>query len=267
MIPDGFHRITCRGVSFLAPDFLPQLGLRGGYSLRSSADGRDLDLDLRGGKPVDRVLENRRLVCRAMDVESGSLVTAEQIHGERVEIVTDADAGRGALAPENAIPGADALVTEAPGPALCCLAADCPLVLLAGEKALPIAAVHSGWRGIAAGVVGAAVTVLGELGAKPGALYASIGPSIGACCYEVGDDVLAAFENRSIAEGVFARRDGRLFLDLARAVRRQLLDCGLRAARIFTASLCTSCRSDLFYSYRRDGEAAGRTAGIISIAP
>ncbi|MHC4713922.1 MAG: peptidoglycan editing factor PgeF [Planctomycetota bacterium] len=267
MIPDGFHRITCHGVSFLAPDFLPQLGLRGGYSLRSSADGRDLDFDLRGGKPVDRVLENHRLVCGAMGIESNSLITAEQVHGDRVAIVTAADRGKGAMAPGTAVAGVDALVTEAPGTAPCCLAADCPIVLLADEKARPVAAVHSGWRGIAAGVVRAAVKALGELGAKPGALYASIGPSIGVCCYEVGGDVLAAFEHRSIAEGVFARRDGRLFLNLVGAVRRQLLDCGLRAERIFTMSLCTSCRSDLFHSYRRDGRAAGRTAGIISIAP
>jgi YfiH family protein len=264
---DRFSLVDADGISLLVPGFFKSLGLRGGYSTRAAADGRLLDFDLRGEKDRTAIIDNRRVVLGAMGALIESLVVAEQLHGSLVARVTSADAGRGATDPAAVIAGADALVTDAPEVALAALSADCPIILLADEGRRAVAAVHSGWRGAAAGVVTAAVASLGEYGASAERLFASIGPAIGACCYEVGKEVRAAFPERIAgAEGVFVEREGRLFLDLVRAAELQLLDSGVRSDRISTAGVCTSCRNDLFFSYRREGKAAGRTAGVIALA-
>ncbi len=264
---NGFHWQTRDGVSILVPDFFAAVGVVGGYSTRRSDDGRDLDFDLRGDKPADMVVENRQLVCSAMGIDSKMLVIGEQVHGARVAVVGPDEASGKAASAADTIAGTDALVTQTPGVALCCLAADCPVILLADHEARVVAAAHSGWRGTAAGIARAAVEAMASLGSQAKRLWAAIGPPIGPCCYEVGEEVRDALGSWPAAEKFFVRREGRLFFDLAAALRGQLLDCGLRGERILAAPLCTSCWNDLFYSYRREGRAAGRTAGVIAIAP
>jgi copper oxidase (laccase) domain-containing protein len=106
---------------------------------------------------------------------------------------------------------------------------------------------HCGWRGLAAGIVARAAAAVG-------ATDAAVGPGIGACCYEVGDEVLAAFDD--LGSGV---ADGRM-LDLAEVARRLLQRAGV--ARVQSAGLCTSCEEELFFSHRRDSGRTGRQAGI-----
>ena len=253
-------------VSILVPDFFVPLGLAGGFTTRADGEGRELDLDLRGPTPPAAIIENRQTVLAAMGIPIQTLVLAEQVHRAKVAIVTQRDAGRGAHDSADAISGADALVSASREVALAGLSADCPIVLIADEKRTSAAAVHSGWRGTAAGVAARAVEALSDLGAPPESLFAAIGPAIGACCYQVGGEVRKAFPPAlAAAEGVFDERDGALYLDLQEAIRRQLLDCGLIPARITAAHQCTHCESGLFYSYRREGAAAGRCAGVISI--
>jgi copper oxidase (laccase) domain-containing protein len=117
-----------------------------------------------------------------------------------------------------------------------------------------LAVVHCGWRGITAGIVTA---VLGEVGGKGGAeaVTAAIGPGIGPCCYEVGDEVLAAFKAQQLEETIDGRR-----LDLRAAIRIELERGGVRA--VTAVGLCTSCNPDLFFSHRRDGGVTGRQAGL-----
>jgi hypothetical protein len=196
--------------------------------------------------------------CRAAAVHR-----VRQVHGAAVHAV-DAPATAGGIRAE-----ADALVSKTPGVALAVVTADCVPILLADPVTGAVAAVHAGWRGTATDVAGAAVAALTREYAVAGAdLVAAIGPSIGACCYDVGEELLEAFaaagHDSAARADWFARDDaGRLRLDLWTANRDLLVHAGLRPDRIHVAGLCTRTHLDWFESYRADGPKAGRLAAII----
>ncbi|MEZ5332917.1 MAG: polyphenol oxidase family protein [Thermoanaerobaculia bacterium] len=145
----------------------------------------------------------------------------------------------------------DALLTRRSGLAVAIATADCVPVVLAGPRA--VAVVHAGWRGIAAGIVPAAVLRLAEHGAVEAAW---IGPAIGPCCYEVGEDVADRVEAAAGPAARVAGRSGRKpHLDLVAAVEGQLRAAGVPSVE--SAGLCTRCRPD-WHSFRRDGAGAGR---------
>jgi YfiH family protein len=147
---------------------------------------------------------------------------------------------------------ADGQATACRGLAPAVLTADCLAVAIAGEGA--VAVVHAGWRGLAGGVIGEGVRALRELGAR-GALGAAIGPGAGGCCYEVGEDVLAAFARHPQA------RRGPRRLHLAAIAAAQLRDAGVQ--EIHDVGLCTICAEGApFYSHRRDRGVTGRQAGL-----
>jgi len=174
-----------------------------------------------------------------------------QVHSARVVAAAPGSCGE-----------ADALVTTDRGLALLVATADCVPVLLAAEAA--VAAVHAGWRGVAAGVVAAAVESLARHGA-PHELVAWIGPAIGPCCYEVGPEVAAAVAAASAAEVMRAGARGRPHVDLGRAVALQLGAAGV--TRITRLPWCTRCHGEWLWSYRRDGESAGRNLAAIWRVP
>ncbi len=144
--------------------------------------------------------------------------------------------------------------------------ADCVPILIADFAGTCVAAIHAGWRGTAARITQLTVARMVEkFAVRPQDLSAAIGPHIGVCCYEVGPDVVAAIPEKE----AFERRPDWLkpHLNLAAANRQQLLSAGLSAEQIETTTLCTQCRADLFFSYRREGERAGRMLSVIGIAP
>lgn len=186
-----------------------------------------------------------------------------QVHGAEVRVVRAGDAGP--------IPAADAVITAEAGTAVAVVAADCVPILLADPHTGAVAAVHAGWRGTAANVAGAAVAAMTrEFGVRPSALVAAIGPSIGACCYVVGEELPTAFSAAGHAPAQVARwfgRDGgRLTLDLWTANRDLLVGAGLEPANVHVAGLCTQTHRDVFESFRAEGERAGRMAALI-VAP
>jgi polyphenol oxidase len=192
------------------------------------------------------------------------LARVRQVHGAEVRVVRAQDAA--APAPE-----ADAVVTNAPGIAVAVVAADCVPVLVADPRTGAVAAVHAGWRGTAANAMGAAVTAMTrEFGVRADTLVAAIGPSIGLCCYEVGEELLSAFTAAGHAPGDlarwFARRGRRLRLDLWRANADLLVRAGVPADQVHVAGLCTKTHIDVLESFRVDGVHAGRMAAII-VAP
>jgi len=195
------------------------------------------------------------------------IVSMKQVHGADVH-VADRPASRAAGAPSSASahpPVGDALVVAEPGVAVAVWVADCVPVLLCDETTHSAAAVHAGWRGTVKGVVGSAIAVLrSRFGADPGRMRVAIGPCIGGCCFEVGDEVvealLAAFPD---AEGCVLPGTRRR-IDLVEANRLQAEAAGVPAERIQASGLCTVCRPDLLESYRRDRGTCGRTAGLIA---
>jgi YfiH family protein len=193
------------------------------------------------------------------------LARVRQVHGADVRVVRSPDEGGPA-------PEADAAITNATGVAVAVVAADCVPVLLADPRTGAVAAVHAGWRGTAADAVGAAVAAMTrEFGVRADTLVAAIGPSIGVCCYEVGEELRTAFSAAGHAAGDLAawfvrRPGGRLRLDLWRANADLLARAGVPGGQVHVAGLCTKTHVQVLESFRVDGARAGRMAAII-VAP
>jgi polyphenol oxidase len=164
-------------------------------------------------------------------------------------------------------PRADGLVSGDPSLMLSVRVADCAALLIADSRRGAVAAVHAGWRGTAAGIAAAAVAQLRKLhGSDPRDLVAALGPSIGPCCYTVGEELREAFRRAGqddVDLGRWFRVDERLELDLWTANRDQLEAAGVPGSAIHVSGLCTACHPEWFYSYRREGTAAGRLVGFI----
>ena len=159
----------------------------------------------------------------------------------------------------------DGLATRLPGVALCVETADCLPILIAEVRARAVAVVHAGWRGTRAGIARQALDGLAtEFKLAPEMLRVAIGPHIQVCCYEVGEEVLDVFGGPS---GVFEAREewSRPHLNLGKANLRQLVAGGVPETQVFLSPLCTRCRGDLFYSYRREGDQAGRMLSVVGI--
>lgn len=201
-----------------------------------------------GDDPGD-VARNRAALAAELSIDVDSLATMTQVHGRDVAFV----AGPHAIDPP---PQADALVTDVADVALVTQVADCVPILLASPQGT-IAAVHSGWRGVVAGVTTAAIEALFARGVEPESIRAWIGPSICPSCYEVGADVRD--QVAAAAESAFATTAaGAPAVDVRAGVVEQLAHHGITAEVI---DACTA-EDDALYSYRRDGR-TGRQAGVI----
>ena len=163
---------------------------------------------------------------------------------------------------------ADVLTSEAPGAPVAVFTADCLGLVVYDAEGRRLAVAHAGWRGTVRGAARAAVAALVRAGASPAALTCAVGPSIGPCCYEVDvpvvDALEAAFPGRAGAWATPAG-PGRWMLDLWRANEDQLADAGVPRTRIDNPRLCTGCRDDLFYSYRRRRGEGGRLAAVAAV--
>lgn len=191
----------------------------------------------------------RRVLAR-QDVRI-PLARPKQVHGAAVLLAED-------VTPASE---ADAVVATHPGIAVGILTADCVPVLLRDRRGRAVAAVHAGWRGAAAGVLETALATLSSAaGVVPGDVEVVIGPAAGGCCYEVGDDVRAAFGDR--AAGAFAPHGPRFLFDLRAAVRAIAERAGVHA--VDRIGPCTVC-STAYASYRRDGAAAGRQLSFVAL--
>jgi len=218
-----------------------------------------LNLSYGVGDAPDAVAENRRRVARAWAARPERLVEAAQVHGRAVAVVRGDAAG-------TVVPGADALVTDAPDVWLAVYAADCVPLLVVDPDRPAVGALHAGWRGTAAGIVGALLAVMGaRFSTRPDRLRTALGPAIGPCCYEVDDPVARAMERQSWWRAVAtATRPGYWRLDLRAAIRAQLVDGGVAPDAIEMVGGCTACDRERFFSYRRD-RVTGRLAGCIRV--
>jgi len=234
----------------------------------------------------ENVLENRRRFQSALGASGLQLISLKQIHSDVIHLFDAAP-----HEPCQGLPAwaGDASATNRPGLLLGVQTADCVPILLVDPKNRAVAAIHAGWRGTLARI---AVKAIGQMqmhfGNKPADLLAAIGPSIGGCCYEVGTEVAIQFHSQfADAPGWFDEfRTGdepnpiqwlnmmppghqpppkNVLFDLKKANRAQLLAAGLRPQNIFVSDLCTACRPDLLFSYRKQGPQSGRLMSVIGI--
>lgn len=198
----------------------------------------------------DRVVENRRRLCDAVGADAETATMAWQVHGATV---TEAEP-RGILRPGTEFARCDGLRTECPGQAMVLVTADCLPMALARANGTPaLAVLHVGWKGLLAGIVEAGVQAL-----DGGPLAAAIGPGIGPCCYEVGEEVAAPYRERFGNEIVAGRK-----LDLAEAAERALRAAGVED--VWRTGHCTACEPDFFFSHRRDRGLTGRQGVVAHI--
>jgi polyphenol oxidase len=207
------------------------------------------------------------LVAASLGVPVERLLLITQVHGVQAAVV------RRGWRPPWTRPEADIIATDDPSIAIGVRVADCAPVLLFDRRLGAAAAAHAGWRGTAAGASTAAVeTLQREFGSRAADLVAAIGPCLGACCGEVGPDVVEAFRAgagagpESIGAWFSPGRGDRSFLDLERANRDQLTRAGVDPGSIFTSGLCTKTHHDRLHSFRAERDAAGRMLGAIRAA-
>ena len=192
--------------------------------------------------------------------EPAALRRPQQVHGNAV---TSAARCQASAAPE-----ADAIVSHEVGVRVAVATAECVPILLASESGHVVAAVHAGWRGLASGVIDAAILALRDRIGESEKIVAAVGPHIGSCCFEVDEPVLEAMAerfSRALPEASTPTRPGHVGLDLARLVREALTEAGVDLDRIgFQMAACTACDPVRFHSYRRDGAKAGRLIHFIA---
>jgi YfiH family protein len=277
-----------RGIHILQVPALAKLPwLIHGFSTKpggvSTQDGQEvLNLGLTEWDTKENVLENRRRFRSALGATDLKLISLKQIHSDVIHLFDAAPTG---------VCQGDASVTNHPGLLLGVQTADCVPILLVDPKKRAVAAIHAGWRGTLQRIV---VKAIGQMQmqfkSKPADLLAAIGPAIGGCCYEVGTEVAAQFHSQfaEAPEWFDEFRTGdepnpvqwlnmmppghqpppkNVLLDLRKANRAQLLSAGLRAPNIFVSDLCTACRRDLLFSYRKEGAQSGRLMSAIAIRP
>jgi YfiH family protein len=231
-------------------------GVRAVFTTRVGGSSRppyaELNLAAHVGDDPATVDKNRARVAAAVGLAPDRLVFAEQVHGITVARLDG---------PVDRAPVADALLTRTPGLAPVVMVADCVPVLLADADAGVVATAHAGRRGVAAGVVGAALQAMFDCGARPETLSVWLGPAIDGCCYAVPADMRA--EVADAAPGTVAyggrTRTGEPGLDLRDGVAAQLAEAGVR--RVIRVGGCTNDDPG-FFSYRRDGT-TGRFAGLV----
>lgn len=210
---------------------------------------------------AENIRENRR---RFISLVAGewTLAACWQVHGRDVRVV------RVATEAQNENERCDALTTDLRGVLLGVKTADCVPVVLGDSRTGACAAVHAGWRGTLAGIVKHALArMIEEFGTRPEDVRAAIGPAALACCYEVGPEVVEAFREKvKNADALFTpTSEGRARVDLHRANLEQLTESGVSHERVHALPLCTICRPEDFFSYRRDKKLHGRTGRLLSV--
>ncbi len=267
----GFYWRERQSVRALVCAALEQDGFTNAFSTRLGGVSPmpEAALNLAGFNEDDaeNIYENRRRFLQLFDGD-WTLAGCWQMHSAEVRIVHDqreAEAKPGVLGDDVYC---DALVSNTPKILLGVKTADCVPVLLCDPKTGAFAAVHAGWRGTVASIIGRAITQLqSEYGTRAEDLRCAIGPAANTCCYEVGSDVIERFKE------LFPQSDhlftptsaGHARIDLQTANRGQLIAAGVSPERIHAAPLCTMDRNDLFFSYRREKSIRGRVGRLMSV--
>ena len=233
-------------------------GVFGGWNFASGV-GKITDTE-------ENVLENYRIAAELFGLTAGDICRSYQAHTSFCITVSDAHRGVGTTKPKFDF-GVDGLVSKTPNLLLSVRTADCVPILLYDPKRRVCAAVHAGWRGTVGRIGKNAVKEMASHGSNPKDILAAIGPCIGQCCYQVGEDVYHAFSQIGEFGDCFAPdgEAGKHRLDLTLANRRILLEAGFAEDHIDTAYTCTRCHGEYFFSHRRMGAERGTMSAFITL--
>jgi purine-nucleoside/S-methyl-5'-thioadenosine phosphorylase / adenosine deaminase len=230
----------------------------------------DGDINIAGRLPLDEAIANRRVWADLIGIDASELVAGRQVHGTHVHVVDEQHRGLGALRIEDAIPQTDALITRTPGLPLTIYTADCVPVLVYDPVEHALGLAHAGWRGTVGNIAGAVVAAMrAEFGSQPANLIVRLGPSIGPCCYEVGDEVIDAWRASGVdhCTDAIQPKDPRAHLDLWRANSLAFEAAGVLAGHVETSGICTRCHAERFFSRRAGQGHRGLFATIAQLQP
>lgn len=247
-----------------------------GISQRSGGSSNgcysSLNLGLHVGDNADAVVKNRTRFSKQMGTDLSRVVCCEQVHGTNIHVVTKKDMGSGAFTLDDTIKDTDGLVTNKKNIPLMLFFADCAPLLIYDPQHNAIGLAHAGWRGTVGNIAANTLQVMHDTyGTEPSDCIAAIGPCIGQCCYEIGDNVaekfIGLFSSLSVPSSVLSqillRRADKYHLSLYEANKELLLLQGVKMENIADEHCCTSCNVEKFYSYRAENGKTGRHAALI----
>jgi polyphenol oxidase len=267
----GFYWRETEGVRALVCAPLEQDGFVNGFSTRlggvSDMPRDALSLAGFNDDRAENILENRRRFLKLFPGE-WSLAGCWQVHGADVRVVNTVDEAKPAEGQLGETIYCDVVVSNAAHVLAGVKTADCVPILIGDPVTRSFAAVHAGWRGtLATAVVVGVERIRDEYGAQPSDMRVAIGASAGPCCYEVGAEVIDAFtEKFPHGENLFTpTRPGHALIDLLKANADQLVSAGVLPERIHVAPICTMCRTDLFFSYRREKGVNGKVGRLMAV--
>ena len=256
------------GVRYLVFQNLIESGALHGFSLRfggvSAPPYDTLNLGLHVGDDLTNVWENRKRLAGALGYAAEHVTVGQQIHGTAIARVTPALVGRGQQSAHDAIAATDGLICTEAGVVLMAHAADCTILYFHDPVAQCIGLAHAGWRGAVAQMGPKMVEAMVQLGCLRENIRVALAPTIGPCCYRVGDNVVEQIPVK-LQEKILARKNDGLYLDLSGLQRLQLLAAGVADDLLIKSDICTNCSGDLYFSYRASGGQTGRMAGVISL--
>lgn len=243
---------------------------KGGVSTGSFAS---LNMSFASGDDPANVLENRKKFLTALHIDPTQLICCNQIHGTNVVTVGRELCGRGSDTTKEAIEACDGIMTNEPGVPISMNFGDCTPLLFFDPVHQVIAVSHGGWRGTAQNIVAVTLQKMhSSYGTCISDVHAAVGPAIGKCCFEVGQDVIDAFLSIFSQENIKALStddgDGKYHFDLPAANKKLMLKAGILPENLEVSDLCTCCHEDLFYSYRRSskaGEKSGRHMAVMQL--
>ena len=207
-----------------------------------------------------KILQNRATIQAKFP--NMKFIVAHQTHSDNISIIKNVET-KGWSSQESVVEDCDALITDRKGVMLTILTADCVPILLFDAKRNVIGAVHAGWRGTKQEILFKTVQKMQqEFGSNPTDIIAGIAPSIGRCCYEVGEDVAQHFFEE---EGAFSKKEDKFMLDLPYLNKIQLLKAGLLEQNIEMSGICTACEVESYFSYRKEQGCSGRFMSMIGM--
>ena len=209
---------------------------------------------------VSSALLNRETLMDKLGVNFEELVCAKQTHSGNVQYVTELNKGKGALTYDDAIPDTDAFITDRKGVPIAIFTADCLSVFLYDPYKPAIGLVHGGWRSTKEDIAFTTIKLMQkQFGTNPQDLLVAFGPAIRSCSFEVEEDFKKIFP-KDIQE-----RDGKLYMDLAGANKKQILRAGVKIENIFDYRICTVCSIQDFYSFRVEKDVSGRMISVMML--
>ena len=226
-----------------------------------------LNLGLNKDDPRENVMENFRRISKALGISHENMVLSNQVHDSRIYVADEKDRGKG-ITRASDISGIDGLVTDEPGIALVTFYADCVPVFFLDPVGKVIAVSHSGWRGTVKQIARETLKVMQEkFECRPEDVIAAIGPSIGQCCFETGQEVYDEFIDKLPWSREYCEMSvaGKWHVNLQGIIKKTLTDAGLKEDNICISDICTKCNKDIFFSHRGDNGKTGSLAAIIQL--